>query len=73
MAELDHIAVAVLPIVEEGEIGANGLDRSQQTALGLRGSTRIITVSRRRGLPSSPKRWARLRAAAAQSLVEGRA
>jgi hypothetical protein len=37
VAELDQIAVAVLPVVEEGEIGANGLDRSQRIALGLRG------------------------------------
>jgi len=37
MAEFDHIAVAILPIVEEGEIGANGVDRSQRIALGLRG------------------------------------
>jgi hypothetical protein len=42
MAELDHIAIAVLPIVEEGEIGADGLDRSQRIALGLRGLAYII-------------------------------
>jgi len=37
MAEFDHITVAIFPIVEEGEIGANGLDRSQRITLGLRG------------------------------------
>jgi hypothetical protein len=37
MAELDQIAVTILPVVEEGEIGANGLDRSQRIARGLTG------------------------------------
>jgi hypothetical protein len=37
MAEFDQIAVAVIPIVEEGEISADGFDRSQGAALGWRG------------------------------------
>jgi hypothetical protein len=33
-AELDDVAIAVLPVVEEGEIGADGFDRGQRRALG---------------------------------------
>jgi hypothetical protein len=32
-AEFDDIAIAVLPVVEEGEIGADGFDRGQRRAL----------------------------------------
>jgi len=32
-AELDDVAIAVLPVVEEGEIGADGFDRGQRRAL----------------------------------------
>jgi len=64
VAELDDIAVTVLPIVEEGEIGANGLDRSQRIALGSRGFAGIIAARRGRGPPSRLERRTRLRAAA---------
>jgi hypothetical protein len=32
-AKLDDVAVAVLPVVEEGEIGADGFDRGQRRSL----------------------------------------
>jgi hypothetical protein len=32
-AEFDDIAITVLPVVEEGEIGADGFDRGQRRAL----------------------------------------
>jgi hypothetical protein len=32
-AELNDIAIAILPVVEEGEIGADGFDRGQRRAL----------------------------------------
>ena len=32
-AELDDVAIAVLPFLEEGEIGADGFDRGQRRAL----------------------------------------
>ena len=31
-AQLDDVAIAVLPLLEEGEIGANGFDRGQRRA-----------------------------------------
>ena len=32
-AEFDDVAITILPVVEEGEIGADGFDRGQRRAL----------------------------------------
>jgi hypothetical protein len=52
-AELDDVAIAILPLVEEGEIGADRFDRGQRRALQERLNLPLICAFARRE-PASP-------------------
>jgi hypothetical protein len=52
-AEFDDVAITILPVVEEGEIGADGVDRGQRRALQGRLNLPLICAFAWRG-PASP-------------------